>query len=96
MIILTLSTIVIVYLITICFLIYGFTKINTIDSIGLTPKIKFSIVIPFRDEAENLPVLLESLSKLNYPMEYFEVILVDDDSKEKPTAHRNTPTLLSN
>jgi glycosyltransferase involved in cell wall biosynthesis len=54
-----------------------------IDYIGLKPKTKFSIIIPFRNEAENLPILLESLSKLNYPMELFEVILVDDFSEEK-------------
>jgi glycosyltransferase involved in cell wall biosynthesis len=63
-------------------LIYGFTKVNAIDYIGLTPKTKFSIIVPFRNEAENLPILLESLSKLNYPMELFEVILVDDFSEE--------------
>ena len=65
---------IILYCIAIAFLIYGFTKVNTIDYIGLTPKTKFSIIVPFRDEAENLPILLASLSKLNYPMDLFEVI----------------------
>jgi glycosyltransferase involved in cell wall biosynthesis len=64
-------------------LTYGFNKVTTIQYLGLKPKTKFSIVIPFRNEAENLPVLLESLSKLNYPMDLFEVILVDDESKEE-------------
>ena len=83
MITLILSALVIVYLFTICFLIYGLTKVNTIDYIGAKPKTKFSIIVPFRNEAENLPNLLDSLSKLNYPMELFEVILVDDFSKEE-------------
>ncbi|MBG6109325.1 glycosyltransferase involved in cell wall biosynthesis [Flavobacterium sp. CG_9.10] len=83
MITLILSAIVIVYLFTICFLIYGFTKVNTVDYIGLKPINKFSIIVPFRNEAENLPILLDSLSKLNYPMELFEVILVDDFSQEE-------------
>jgi glycosyltransferase involved in cell wall biosynthesis len=74
--------VIILYCVAIAFLIYGFTKVNTIDYIGLTPKTKFSIIVPFRNEAENLPILLESLSKLNYPMELFEVVLVDDESKE--------------
>ena len=82
MIILILIAIIIVYLFTICFLIYGFTKVNPIDFIGLTPKTKFSIIVPFRNEAENLPNLLDSLSKLNYPMHLFEVILIDDDSTD--------------
>ena len=78
-----LSVVIILYCLAIVFLIYGFTKVNTIDYIGLKPKTKFSIIVPFRNEAENLPVLLESLSKLNYPMELFEVILVDDFSEEE-------------
>ena len=70
------------YCLAIIVLIYGFTKVNTIQYTGVKPKTKFSIIVPFRNEAENLPVLLESLSKLNYPMELFEVILVDDESEE--------------
>lgn len=77
-----LSFVIILYCPAIAFLIYGFTKVNTIDYTRLTPKTKFSIIVPFRNEAENLPVLLGSLSKLNYPLELFEVILVDDDSEE--------------
>ena len=44
--------------------------------------LKISIVIPFRDEAQNLPALLESLSQLDYPAEYFEFIFVDDHSTD--------------
>jgi glycosyltransferase involved in cell wall biosynthesis len=72
--------IVLIYLITIGWLIYGFTKINLFEYIGLKPKTSFSIIVPFRNEAENLPVLLESFSQLKYPTDLFEVILVDDDS----------------
>lgn len=68
------------YCLSIIALIYGFTKVNSFEYLGLKPKTKFSIVVPFRNEAENLPKLLDSFSKLNYPMELFEVILVDDDS----------------
>jgi glycosyltransferase involved in cell wall biosynthesis len=75
--------IIITYCLAIIALIYGFTKVNSFDYIGLKPKTKFSIVVPFRNEAENLPILLDSFSKLNYPMELFEVILVDDDSEEE-------------
>jgi glycosyltransferase involved in cell wall biosynthesis len=78
--------IVLIYLITIGWLIYGFTKINQFEYIGLPPKTSFSIIVPFRNEADNLPVLLESFSKLNYPTDLFEVILVDDKSEEKFSA----------
>ena len=83
MITIVLSAILIVYLFTIGFLIYGFKKVNTIDYIDLKPITKFSIIVPFRNEAENLPILLDSFSKLNYPMELFEVILVDDFSDQE-------------
>ena len=83
MITIILSAVLIVYLFTIGILIYGFNKVNAIDYIGLKPKTKFSIIVPFRNESENLPILLDSFSKLNYPVELFEVILVDDKSKEK-------------
>lgn len=81
--ILFLLGVTIVYVLTISWLIYGFTKINHFEFIGLPPKTSFSIIIPFRNEAENLPVLLESFSKLNYPTDLFEVILVDDESEEE-------------
>lgn len=71
-----------IYSILIGLLIYGFTKVNTINFTGLKPKTKFSIVVPFRNEAENLPILLNSISQLDYPTELFKVILVDDESEE--------------
>lgn len=71
------------YIISIGTLIYGFTKIKNYDAIGLKPKTSFTIVVPFRNEAENLPALLESISKMNYPTDLFEVILVDDESDFK-------------
>lgn len=75
--------IIIVYVLAIGWLIYGFTKINTFEFTGLSPKTSFMIIVPFRNETENLPFLLESISKLNYPTDLFEVILVDDESEEK-------------
>ena len=72
-----------VYSASISLLIYGFLKIKKNQKQDLEPKTSFTIVVPFRNEKENLPVLLESFSKLNYPMNLFEVILVDDNSKEK-------------
>ena len=72
-----------IYIVAIGALIYGFTKIKTYNFVGLKPLTKFTIIVPFRNEEESLPLLLESFSKLNYPSELFEVILVDDESKNK-------------
>ncbi|MFL9831190.1 glycosyltransferase [Flavobacterium sp. ST-87] len=75
-----LTIILSVYVASILLLIYGFTKVKNYDTISLKPKTTFTIVVPFRNEAENLPILLESISRMNYPMDLFEVVLVDDDS----------------
>jgi glycosyltransferase involved in cell wall biosynthesis len=83
MITIVFGVILIAYLLTIGWLIFGFTKINSIEYIGLPPKTSFTIIVPFRNEAENLPILLKSFSNLNYPTHLFEVILVDDASEER-------------
>ncbi|MEO8234853.1 MAG: glycosyltransferase [Flavobacterium sp.] len=71
------------YLGNIIWLIYGFTKVKSFKNENLPSKTKFSIIVPFRNEQENLPKLLSSIEKLNYPNDLFEVILVDDDSDEE-------------
>ena len=78
----TLIAIIIVYLIFIVGFIYGFDKVEDFELQDLEPKTKFSVIIPFKDEAENLSELLNSIYRLNYPKTLFEIILVDDDSKD--------------
>ena len=80
------TTVIIIYLILIGLLIYGFEKVDHFKLQDLPAKTKFSIVIPFRNESENLPQLLASISRLNYPKPLFEIILVDDDSEDESTA----------
>ncbi|MDP5199174.1 glycosyltransferase [Flavobacterium sp. DG2-3] len=72
-----------IYIISIALLIYGFFKIKTYQKKNLDPKTSFTIIVPFRNEKENLPILLESFSNVNYPKNLFKVILVDDSSIEK-------------
>ncbi len=76
------TTIIVIYVITIVLLVYGFNKIKPYTTDNLLPKTRFSIIVPFRNEAENLPVLLNSFSKLNYPQDLFEVVLVNDGSTD--------------
>ncbi|MET3025126.1 glycosyltransferase [Flavobacterium sp. UW10123] len=78
-----LFTILTIYIFSISLLIYGFFKVKKYRKADLEPKTSFTIIVPFRNEEENLPVLLESFSNLNYPKDLFEVILVDDNSDEK-------------
>ena len=73
---------VLLYVFYIARLIYGYAKIPTFKSVGAVPKTAFSIVVPFRNEAQNLPKLLDSIKNLDYPLELFELILVDDFSDD--------------
>lgn len=69
-----------------CFIIGAFiVGCNRVDEFTVTNKDivhSFSIIIPFRDEEQVLPELLKSLRKLDYPTEKYEVIFVDDDSRD--------------
>jgi len=72
----------ILYLILIGGFIWGFDKISVFKLEDLPSKTKFSVIIPFRNEAEHLPELLKSIETLNYPKHLFEIIFVDDDSED--------------
>jgi cellulose synthase/poly-beta-1,6-N-acetylglucosamine synthase-like glycosyltransferase len=77
-----LLVILLVYILLIVQLIFGFNKVKYFHVTDLAPKTAFTIVIPFRNEAKNLPNLLESISNLNYPHKMIEIILVDDFSTD--------------
>ena len=62
--------------------IIGFDKYESIPLKENKPLSKFSILIPFRNEAKNLPDLLQSLEGIDYPITHFEVILIDDFSRD--------------
>ena len=70
------------YVILITTLLIGWRKIPELKIKNIEPKIRFSVVIPFRNEAENLPFLLNSLAKLNYPTSKYEILLVNDTSED--------------
>ncbi|MDN3678126.1 glycosyltransferase [Flavobacterium paronense] len=74
--------ILLVYVFLIIQLIFGFNKVKSFEVTDLNPKTAFTIVVPFRNEAKNLPKLLESISNLNYPPKLIEIILVDDFSTD--------------
>ena len=79
---LIIGTVFLIYLLFIGQLFYGFNRMKRFSKKEFTPKTSFTIVVPFRNEKENLPNLLHSISLLHYPKELVEVILVDDDSEE--------------
>nr|WP_321221842.1 glycosyltransferase [uncultured Psychroserpens sp.] len=74
--------IIILYVLLIGSFAYGFDKVQDFKLEDISPKTKFSVIIPFRNEANNLPNLLTSISRLNYPKTQFEIIFIDDDSTD--------------
>ena len=71
-----------IYVVFILQLIFGFDKVKSFVRTDEKPVTKFSIIVPFRNEEKNLPKLLKSISKLNYPKDLFEIIMVDDFSTD--------------
>ncbi len=85
--------ITLIYLFLIASFIYGFDKVEMFTLKDLKPKTKFSVIIPFRNEEQNLSTLMEAISKLNYPKELFEIIFVDDESEDDSIMVLNTAHL---
>ncbi|NJW52360.1 glycosyltransferase [Salinimicrobium oceani] len=78
--------ITLLYALAMLFLLYGFFQVPQFSGKNSAPKTHFSIVIPYRNEAENLQALYESLLKLKYPAEMFEILAVDDASEDNSAA----------
>jgi cellulose synthase/poly-beta-1,6-N-acetylglucosamine synthase-like glycosyltransferase len=50
---------------------------------GYLPQTFISILIPARNEAENILPCIASILKNNYPKEFFEIIVIDDHSDDE-------------
>ena len=70
------------YCLLIIYLSFGFVLQNDFKKVITEKRTCFSIIIPFRNEADNLPKLLDSIEKLNYSSNLFEIIFIDDDSTD--------------
>lgn len=76
------TLIILAYLFLIGSFVWGFGKVKPFYLRNLPAKTTFSVIIPFRNEADNLPELLKSIKGLKYPKHLFEIIFVDDDSND--------------
>ncbi|HKK12351.1 MAG TPA: glycosyltransferase [Flavobacteriaceae bacterium] len=74
--------ITLLYVVLIGSFVFGFDKVEEFPLKDIPAKTKFTVIVPFRNEAEHLPALLKSVSELNYPNNRFEFIFVDDDSSD--------------
>lgn len=77
---------VLLYVGVLLYLLFGFHQLKKDFGKNIPPKMTFSVVIPLRNEAENLPKLFASLKKLYYPQEFFEILLVNDASEDTSEA----------
>lgn len=85
------------YVLAMLLLLKGFYNISLFSLQNRFSTSTFSIVIPFRNEAENLPALLHSLQQIQYPVTHFEIIFVNDaseDTSEEIIRHTFTNSTL--
>jgi len=50
------------------------------------PQTKVTVIIPARNEAENIAACLKSVCQQNFPTDHYEVLLVDDHSTDQTSA----------
>lgn len=74
--------ILLLYLFLIGKFAFAIDKVTVFKLNDSPAKTKFTVIVPFRNEAENLPALLNSIAELNYQDSLFEIILVNDDSED--------------
>ena len=91
-----------IYGVLIIALSIGFVKVKEFNITVKIPTTQFSIIIPFRNEENNLTDLLNSLELLDYPKERFEILMVNDDSDDNSvqciehfkTKHPSLPIII--
>lgn len=80
--IIIISIITALYTILMCVLYVAYQKVKPFKLTNETEATRFSIIIPFRNEAQNLDALLDSIKAINYVKNLYEIIFVDDESKD--------------
>ena len=70
------------YALLILFLAKGFDQLESPNAKNYKADTLFSILVPFRNEASNLPQLLNSFAVLDYPKDKIEIILINDRSDD--------------
>ncbi len=76
------------YLLVLALVIFAFTRLRSHSLSGKRPVI--SVVIAAKNEEKRLQPLLKSLTALNYPLDKYEIILVDDASTDATAKILNT------
>jgi cellulose synthase/poly-beta-1,6-N-acetylglucosamine synthase-like glycosyltransferase len=80
------ALLLILYVVAIGLLVFGFLQLKSIKPDVTKSNIAFSIVVPFRNERDQLPLLWKSVASLDYPRDRFEILFVDDASEDDSEA----------
>jgi len=81
--ILFVALVLLIYLIFMGLVWFGWDKTPDLANIDTLPKTRFSIIVAVRNEAENIVSLLFDLVSQEYPDHSFEIILVNDHSEDQ-------------
>lgn len=80
----------VIYSLLIIYYHTGWQELKPFSGTGHEPSIKISVIIPARNEEENIGKLLPSLQRQTYPQHLFEIIVVDDHSTDNTTTIVNS------
>src|SRR6478735_1403476 len=70
------------YLLLINVYLYWFSKLTVFSSTVASPATTFSVIIPARNEAQNIEACIRSIFNNTYPAHLFEIIVADDFSTD--------------
>lgn len=73
---------IVIYIGFITWLILGLSKAKKKRPSASSVLNRFSLVIPFKNEASNLPALFQSVLHTDYPDDHYEIVFVDDNSTD--------------
>jgi cellulose synthase/poly-beta-1,6-N-acetylglucosamine synthase-like glycosyltransferase len=91
------AALLVVYLVLINIYSYWFSKLSYFNAENIEPFTTFSVIIPARNEAENIKSCIKSVLNNNYPSSLFEIIVVDDFSTDAtPQIVQHLQTKFSN
>lgn len=78
-----LATLMTLYFLLILIYLYGWLKLPVFKIIGgRTPETMVTVIIPARNEEDNIQSVLKAILRNNYPKELLEVLVIDDFSTD--------------
>lgn len=73
------------------YILLGIKRLRLQENPDFDPKRSVSVIVPVRNELENLSGLIKSLNEIDYPDELLEIVIVDDESTDGSTEFLNNP-----